>query len=197
MEQNQMNNWYLYKITYNVNGKQYIGVRKHINPLTDNYMGSGKMLQYAYEKYGIQNFTKQIIFTELNRQQAFEVESFIVDKNYVKRTDTYNITIGGRGGWHIPDRQATNKKISQALKGHINSEQARRKMSQAKKGKPSPRKGKTLSQETRAKISDSKTGVSIIQPKDKDKSFYKTPQYKDKQRQNALRQWEKQHNKTK
>jgi len=38
------------------------------------------------------------------------------------------------------------------------SEEARRKMSEAKKGKPSPFKGKTLSEEAKRKISESKKG---------------------------------------
>jgi hypothetical protein len=35
---------YVYKITNLINGKWYIGKRKHVNPYEDSYMGSGKLI---------------------------------------------------------------------------------------------------------------------------------------------------------
>ncbi len=53
-----------------------------------------------------------------------------------------------------PCSDQTRKRISEAKKGRvINSVETRAKMSLAKKGKPSPTKGKVLSLETKAKIS--------------------------------------------
>ena len=48
----------------------------------------------------------------------------------------------------------TREKIRQSHLGKIASEETRRKQSLAKKGKPSPRKGVTLSEETKQKIRD-------------------------------------------
>ena len=52
--------YYFYKITNNINGKYYYGVHSTTN-INDDYMGSGKYLHRAYNKYGQSNFTKEII----------------------------------------------------------------------------------------------------------------------------------------
>ena len=57
--------YYIYLITNKVNDKTYIGQRKcpaNKFPEQDiKYMGSGYRLQFAQEKYGIENFSKEIL----------------------------------------------------------------------------------------------------------------------------------------
>jgi hypothetical protein len=61
-------------------------------------MGSGKVLRDAKQKYGVENFYKEIICFTNSRSGAKEVEELIVDEDMVKRPDCYNIAKGGRGG---------------------------------------------------------------------------------------------------
>ena len=49
--------YYLYEIKNRVNGKIYVGVHRTEN-IEDGYMGSGKVILQAIEKYGLENFEK-------------------------------------------------------------------------------------------------------------------------------------------
>jgi hypothetical protein len=88
----------IYKITNKLNGKQYIG--KHITSnVEDGYMGSGKHLKRAIEKYGIENFTKEIVYIFNTEDEMNRKEAELVTEEYCNRNDTYNICPGGQGGW--------------------------------------------------------------------------------------------------
>lgn len=93
---------YVYKVTNLVNGKYYIGKRKHRNPPKDGYMGSGKQIIAAIQKYGKENFSKEILEIVASDQEAAEIEARLVPPSILDDPLCYNMRRGGFGGWeHI------------------------------------------------------------------------------------------------
>ena len=88
----------IYKITNTINNKIYIGKHQTENR-EDGYMGSGKLLNRAIQKYGIDKFKKEILFECNSLEEMNEKETEIVDDEFVARLDTYNVKLGGQGGW--------------------------------------------------------------------------------------------------
>jgi len=94
----------VYKITNIIDGRIYIGVHQ-TQDLDDGYMGSGKMIQQAQKKHGIKNFKKEILFNFNSKEEMYNTEAKIVNEGFVSRRDTYNLTIGGNGGFdHIDNK---------------------------------------------------------------------------------------------
>lgn len=97
----------IYKTTNQLNGKTYIGYHS-TKDLNDSYLGSGKILKQAIEKHGIDNFTKEILYIFPTREEALQKESEIVDEAFVMDSNTYNMKLGGEGGfdhtWNDPKR---------------------------------------------------------------------------------------------
>lgn len=62
-------------------------------------MGSGKRIKKAIKKYGIENFTKEILFIFESEEEMNLKEKELVTEEFVKREDTYNLCPGGHGGF--------------------------------------------------------------------------------------------------
>lgn len=95
-----MKNHYIYLITNKINGKKYIGKRScNCDINKDKYMGSGKLINRAKSKYGIENFTKTIIEICDTEEIAYEREKFWI-REYEANNNKgfYNISAGGNGG---------------------------------------------------------------------------------------------------
>lgn len=84
----------VYRITNNINGKFYVGKHQTRN-LDDGYMGSGKILKLAIQKYGIENFTKEILFVFGNEEEMNAKEKELVSLG----EGSYNLCSGGQGGF--------------------------------------------------------------------------------------------------
>lgn len=122
-----------------ITNEKYIG--KHYGELDDDYLGSGKILQRAIDKYGKENFQREILYISKNAQENSEKEKeFIKAFNAIKDRTFYNIAEGGDGGdiFHLlPVEQ--QEKIRQ---------EARKRTT----GIKNPRYGVHLTEETKEKI---------------------------------------------
>lgn len=117
--------YYIYKTTNLINGKYYVGFHKTSDPF-DNYLGSGVRLIDAIKKYGVENFKKEILFEFDTQEEAEAKEREIVNLDFVKDRNTYNVSLGGNvcvlygkdnGFYGKTHTKETKEHISQMNKG--------------------------------------------------------------------------------
>lgn len=106
----------IYKITNNINNKIYIGKHQTENK-DDDYMGSGTILKKAIEKYGLDKFTKEILFECNSLEEMNQKEAEIVDEEFIARLDTYNIKLGGQGGWDFCNKNLNIDYLQRGING--------------------------------------------------------------------------------
>lgn len=98
----------IYKITNLINNKIYIGQHKTTN-LNDDYMGSGgRVLKLAYNKYGKENFKKEIIHIFDTFKEMNDKEAEIVSESFVNSKNTYNMVLGGDNGFYDMNNRQLN-----------------------------------------------------------------------------------------
>ena len=157
----------IYKTTNLINGKIYVGKDTKNNP---DYFGSGVILKKAIEKYGKENFYKEIIeccdtYEHLNEREKYWIKELnVIDKNI-----GYNLTQGGDGfayGELNPMyRDDVKQKIIQKLK--INNGSFRQEV---KDKISNTLMGKNLTQEHKDAISRGGQGHNASKGSDNSKS---------------------------
>jgi hypothetical protein len=144
------------------------------------------------EKYGKENFGREIIKILEDRDEALALESSLVTKEFVQRKDTYNLKTGGGCDFHhlnskpyiITDRRRItaleNAKVATSkLKGYLEDPEYRKKWADRgrenlqnyhKLGLPGTNTGKSMLEETKRKIGK----ANSIHQKGKGNSQYGT-----------------------
>ena len=149
-----MKYFYLYQITNLINGKIYVGVHK-TSSMEDGYMGSGKVILRAYEKYGIDNFTKVILETFDNSELMFAREKEVVTDEFLLREDTYNLRRGGFGGFDYINKSGMPKML-----GKNHSNETKDKLSKAMVERRKNGTAPKMTEEVRKNISEAKLGTT-------------------------------------
>lgn len=93
----------IYQTTNILNNMIYIGAHS-TDLLEDDYIGSGHALRLAIKKYGIESFKRTILYIFDSPDKMFKKESEIVNADFIKRSDVYNIVEGGFGGYNKGSR---------------------------------------------------------------------------------------------
>lgn len=169
---------YIYKTTNNINGKIYIGQHKS-QILDEKYLGSGSLIKKAINRYGIENFSIEIIDWGYDKFDLNQKEIYWIAEMNSKNSDIgYNLTDGGEGVCGMTGIKFTEehkRKISAALsklpkgrfKGEKNPNYGKRATPEQSahystiyKNSPGVKnssrfEGHTHSEETKKRISDS------------------------------------------
>ena len=182
METNEkiINNPYgfIYITTNMVNGMKYLGQKK-FDRIWKNYLGSGAILRKAINKYGKENFVRNIVCIcnspeELNRAE-YDLSVFL---DVVESPDWYNLCYGGgaTNGYKRSDEEKAM--LSRIIKEKMNTPEVRAKMeiicanrdmsgennpnygNHKLAGENNPNYGKKASDETRRKISEALSNPS-------------------------------------
>ncbi len=138
---------YIYRTHNKVNGKMYIGKKIANRFLENEYLGSGKILRNAVNKYGKDNFYVELLETiDSNDDYLCERERYWISKfNADKSENYYNISAGGKNpilfgknnpryGIGNPSLKGMKRpNISKKKFGTKHSEESKRKMSIARK----------------------------------------------------------------
>lgn len=136
----------IYKIINKIDGKIYIG-KHQTKDLNDGYMGSGKLINAAISKYGVEQFKKEILFIFDNEDEMNAKEAELVTEEFVKENTNYNLCPGGRGGFgYLNSQYWTSEKRKESINNPDTLEKLRISGYKSKKGIPhSPEHKKNIS----------------------------------------------------
>ena len=98
----------VYETKNKINNKVYVGYHSLSNGdytleeesdvgsiYRSGYLGSGKLLKEAIVNYGPDSFSQRLVYVCDTKQEAEEVERSIVNEEWVKSRENYNISLGG------------------------------------------------------------------------------------------------------
>ena len=93
---------FVYKTTNLLNGTYYIGYHSAWK-IEDGYLGSGKRLIRSVNKYGKENFEREVLKIFDTREEALKYEAYLVNEELLKDELCLNLKPGGSGGFSKED----------------------------------------------------------------------------------------------
>ena len=148
--------YFIYETTNLINKKKYRGAHSTKN-INDNYLGSGELLKKAIVKYGKENFKREILCEFDNSDDMYKTEALLVNKLWVERDDTYNLKVGGEGGWDYINKYSLHntdevraRRSESIKKAHAEGKYDYEHLKILRLGKS----GNRVSEETRRKLSE-------------------------------------------
>jgi group I intron endonuclease len=119
----------------------------------EKYPRKFQALHAAIAKYGIEQFTFEIIHEVETERESFDLEVAEIAALRKIKAPSYNLSEGGEGnsGWH--HTKEAKQKMSKAGKGKTHSEEHRKAQSEAVKGSKSFMFGTHLTISRREKVS--------------------------------------------
>ena len=149
---------FVYLITNTVNGKRYVG--QTTGTLAQRFWAHAhrnncRYLYNAIQKHGKENFSIEVLFDVPTKELANEFEIEYIDKYRTLFPNGYNISPGGDE--RPPMSEEDKQKLAERMRGNTYgkglspSEETKKKLSDANKGRP-------LSEEHKRKISEKLKG---------------------------------------
>jgi group I intron endonuclease len=161
----------VYRVANDLNGKVYVGVTtKSLNERWKHHVFSSKnndlVFGAAIRKYGEDRFTMEVLEECESRQHMLEREKFWIEElnSHVSQGCGYNMTMGGEGVFGYNHTEEAKRSMSEKRKGAQNHNFGKRwgreahppefleMMSKRHSGAGNPMFGRKHSEETRRKI---------------------------------------------
>jgi group I intron endonuclease len=146
------------------NGHRYVGLsargidarwREHVRA---SNRGSAHVFHRAIRKYGADAFEHELLERMTTEAGAKRAEQLWIERLGTQTPNGYNVSSGGESSAGAVRSPETRALLAVKCRGWTHTPEARVKIAEAQRGKPSRMLGRTQSVEARAKISSSQTG---------------------------------------
>lgn len=124
----------VYILTNVVNGKQYVGITNSLEKRWNkhkNAKGSAPALHAAIKKYGVSNFVFTHYADAFDADNAKAIEIMLIAEHNTISPNGYNLTAGGDGT--LNPAEQIKRKMSESHKGKTQSDETKQKRSESLK----------------------------------------------------------------
>lgn len=150
----------IYRHTF-PNGKIYIGItsqKPHERWASGKGYSKQPLMHNAIEKYGWDNVKHDILSMELTCEEACGMERNIISSTGCNNREVgYNIENGGIDADRVAPETVEKQRATSTGRRH--SAETKRLISEKAKGRPSPMKGRSLSENAKTKLRQSHLGL--------------------------------------